>query len=101
MAAEITCSTNDLGKSIENAQEYLNKITSGIDSLYDSAMTLDGMWSGPAHDAFATQFYGDQKDMKEMCDTIQALLDCMRFARKEYDDCELQVGTLINSIRVD
>lgn len=100
MAQHIEVDTITLNSDRETMQENLNTIKTDMTKMYEAVAKLDMMWNGPANDAFNVQFMQDKADMDELCKIIQKVVDCMSFARKEYDNCENQISNIIAGIRI-
>ena len=97
---EIGVNTSTLNSQADSIEKEVKAIRGDITRMYEAVQTLDSMWDGPASMAFKTQFNNDQQKMLELCDTIQSIVDSMKFAKKEYEDCENAVNGIIASIRV-
>ena len=100
MGNEITVNTWTLSSDIETLQQQLNVIKTDMDKMYDAVRVLDSMWDGPANQAFNVQFNSDRNDMLELCNTVQKIIDCMEYAKKEYNSCEADVGSIVASIAI-
>ena len=100
MGQEISINTSTLSQDIEKLQQQLNRIRNDLNKMYQAVHTLDTMWDGPANAAFNMQFNKDKNDMTELCNTVQKIIDCMEYAKKEYNFCEAEVGSIIDSISI-
>ncbi len=100
MQQEIAVNTSTLSSDIETLQAQLNSIKNDMDKMYEAVRSLDNMWDGPANEAFKQQFYRDQEDMESLCDTVQKIINCMTYARGEYNTCENEISGIIASIRI-
>ena len=100
MSQEISINTSTLAVDIETLQQRLDEIRNDLDKMYSAVLVLDTMWDGPANAAFNTQFNKDKDDMTELCNTIQKIIDCMEYAKKEYNSCEAEVSGIIDSISI-
>lgn len=100
MGNEITVNTWTLSGDIETLQQQLNVIRADMDKMYEAVRVLDGMWDGPANQAFNVQFNSDRNDMLELCNIVQKIIDCMEYAKKEYNSCEADVGSIVASIAI-
>ena len=100
MANEITINTWTLSGDIETLQQQLNVIKADMNKMYDAVRVLDSMWDGPANQAFNVQFNKDRDDMAELCNMVQKIIDCMEYAKKEYNSCEADVGSIVASIAI-
>lgn len=97
---EIGVNPQTLNSQTDSIQRELTLIREDIEKMYDAVKTLDAMWDGPASEMFKAQFNVDKTSMEQLCDTIQSIIDSMRFAKHEYDQCESSVDSIISSIRV-
>ncbi len=95
---EIDINTESLSKDIESLQITLNSVKEEMRDVFTKIQELDMMWDGPANQEFMKQFGADSTFMTELCSTIQALLECMEYARKQYDSCDDAVRSMISSI---
>lgn len=100
MGQEITINTSTLARDIELLQQQLNIVKNDLNKMYNAVRGLDSMWDGPANQAFNTQFNHDRIDMTELCNTVQKIINCMEYAKKEYDSCEAYVSSIIASIAI-
>jgi len=100
MAQEIAINTGNLSTDIETLQEQLNQIRTDMDRMYEAVRILDSMWDGPANQAFNVQFAQDHKDMDSLCDTIQRIIDCLGYAKQEYNNCESEIAGIVAAISV-
>ena len=100
MGQEISINTSTLSGDIDKLQQQLNIIRNDLSKMYQAVHTLDTMWYGPANAAFNMQFNKDKNDMTELCNTVQRIIDCMEYAKKEYNSCEGEVSGIIDSIAI-
>ncbi|MBE5881920.1 MAG: hypothetical protein E7289_06420 [Lachnospiraceae bacterium] len=100
MSQEIAVNTSTLASDTQDLQTQLDAVKRSMNQMYDAMQTLDAMWDGPANDAFRAQFSKDQSDMGDLCETIQKIINCMTYAKDEYNTCERDVNGIISSIRV-
>ena len=100
MAKEIEINTLSLSKDIDTIHSHLNAINKDLGKMYDAVRVLDSMWDGPANAAFNEQFSKDRQDMKLLCDNIQRIIDCLHYAKNNYNSCEATVSTIISSIDI-
>ena len=100
MGQEISINTSTLSGDIDKLQQQLNIIRNDLSKMYQAVHTLDTMWDGPANAAFNMQFNKDKNDMTELCNTVQRIIDCMEYAKKEYNSCEGEVSGIIDSIAI-
>lgn len=97
---EIAVDTNLLQSDINNMRASLEKVKRKTESMFQEINALNGMWEGPAHEAFMRQFAADYQKMKELQGTIGKLIDCMQYADREYVTCENDIYSIINAVRI-
>lgn len=97
---EIAVNTDDLQRDINEMRNSLNQVKRRTDSMFQEINSLNGMWEGPAHEAFSRQFSADYQVMQELQKEVSRLIECMQYADKEYLSCESAINTIINSIRL-
>ena len=95
---EIAVDTSTLSDDITALQEELDDITSNLDKIFDEIIDLDTMWDGPANQAFMEQFARDTIYAHEICQTLQNLVECMTYAKGQYDTCENEISSIVSSI---
>ena len=100
MQQEIAINTGTLSGDIDVLQTQLNVIRRDMQNMYQAVRTLDTMWDGPSNAAFNVQFDKDHNDMTALCSTVQKIIDCMTYAKGEYDTCEHEVSAIIAAINV-
>ena len=100
MSKQITINTNTLNREISALRSHLQAIEQDLGNMYSAVRRLDAMWEGPANEAFRAQFESDRKSMEELCKTIRQIIECMEFAKNKYNQCETNVESIVQSIRV-
>jgi uncharacterized protein YukE len=68
--------------------------------MYSCVENLNAMWSGTAHDVFVGEIAVDKETFTALNREIQNLIDCMEYAKSQYDSCESEVDSLIAAISV-
>jgi uncharacterized protein YukE len=97
---EIAIDTKTLNSDINELQAALSSARLQLDDMFNRIAELNTMWEGPANAEFNTQFSNDYEDTKSMFDTIASLIECMEYARDQYNLCENEIGSIVNSIRI-
>lgn len=95
---EIEIETIALDRDIRELTGELDDAKKCISTMADDMRRLDSMWDGPANEAFMRQFALDEQYALELCGIVQKLIECMEYAKKQYDLCETEVGSLVKSI---
>jgi uncharacterized protein YukE len=97
---EIAIDTSTLNTDIGELQTALDSAKMQLEDMYTQMTELDTMWDGPANEEFNIQFKLDYTNTKSLFETIASLIECMEYARDQYNSCENEVGSLVNSIRI-
>ncbi len=97
---EITVDTAILAADVNELQEALAIVEDRLKKMFDHVTELDTMWDGPANEEFNRQFADDHENSREMCKTVQSIIDNMQYAREQYDICENEVNSIISAIGV-
>lgn len=95
---EIEIETTALDRDTRRLSEELELAKNLIRSMTDDMAQLNSMWDGPANEAFMAQYARDEQYAQKLCGMVQRMVECMEYARKQYDTCEGEVRTLISSI---
>lgn len=100
MGKEIAVNTVTLNQDIETLTTTLGQIKKNLGKMYDAVNALDSMWDGDANAIFNQQFETDRSAMEDVCKNIQSVIDCMDYAKEQYNTCEGRVGEIVSSIRI-
>ncbi|MBR3525127.1 MAG: WXG100 family type VII secretion target [Lachnospiraceae bacterium] len=100
MQDEIGVNTDTLRSQVESLRTEIGQAENELGKMYDAVQALDGMWDGPANEAFKAQFMDDREFMEELCKTVREIIDSMDNARTEYESCENAVRQMIEEIRI-
>lgn len=92
--------TSRLRRDIDSLKAQLAGMRRSGDQMMDGINALSAMWEGEAKNAFTQQFQSDYETLKNMADVIEELIGDLEEAGKQYETCEQQVGTIIQSIRI-
>lgn len=97
---EITINTLTLSGDINELRSMLSDVRGQLKGMFEQVAELDAMWDGPANEAFNRQFNNDYENAVNLCTTVESLLNCMEYARDQYNQCENGVGSIVNAIPV-
>ena len=97
---EIAMNTEILQNDIIVLETTLETIKNKTENMFNNMKALDMMWEGVTNQVFMIQFTNDYNQMKELCSTLEHLLESLRTAKKEYEQCESNVNLLIKDIQV-
>lgn len=79
-------------------QVALDDVSESRRAMFQAIETLNGMWTGEAHDAYLAQFIADSEMTAAVISEIQTLINSVDTARKSYDTCEQTVKDLIAAV---
>lgn len=97
---QIAIDTGILQSDINAYEEALNTVKSKMDNMFNNMAELDSMWDGQANSAFMAQFNKDYTTLKDLAGLLTKLLEDLKLAKKEYDQCDSSVNTVINAIQI-
>lgn len=97
---EIAVNTSTLSNDINALQSALASARAQLDNMFNQVAELDTMWDGPANAEFNRQFGNDYENAKNLCKTIESIIECMKFARDQYNSCENEVNSIVSAIMI-
>jgi len=100
VADKIRVNTDSLNRTRENVANQIKQIRGQITNMYGEITALNSMWEGEAHAAFDTHFKSDVKNLENLCKSLDGIVNYENNAVTEYNRCERNVASLINSIKV-
>ena len=100
MADLIKVNTSRLKSDASDIKGHIKGIKKELLDLKNHRSALDAMWDGEGSEAFKAAFSADITALEQAIKTIEALNGYEDNARKKYDECENQVGDLVNQVKV-
>lgn len=97
---EITVDTSVLAIDIHELQAALIAARAQLKDMFQQMAELNIMWNGPANAEFNRQFRNDHERMADLCKAVEQLIDCMGYARDQYNACENEVNSIVSAIRM-
>ena len=97
---DIEINTDALRNDINNMEDQIKNVYNDMQSLNDAVSLLNSMWRGDANIAFNTVYRSDYENMQEASKTVEQLISCMRYAVKQYNECDSKVMTAIKAVRI-
>ena len=97
---EITVNTDTLAYDIAELTSRLNMARRMLTDMFAQIQELDAMWDGPANNEFNRQFANDHENAKGLCQTVESLINCMEYAKEQYNSCENQVNGIVSAINI-
>lgn len=96
----IEISTSWLDNDITRMQERLDNLTAAKDQVYRCLENLNSMWEGAAQQTFITQTRIDEMVLRGLINNLNNLIECMEYAKSEYEKCTEEVNSKIAGIRL-
>lgn len=93
-------STERLDTDINKLQENLDNLRAAKDQVYRCLEQLNTMWDGIAKMTFQAQTIMDEQVLAGLLANLDNLIACMEYAKSEYNRCNEDVNSKINSIRL-
>lgn len=97
---EIEQNTDFLSDDIARLEDEKAALEQAIEEMFFAVRDLESTWRGPARESFEIQFNNDYQKCKELNKTLESLIEKLRIAQTEYDNCESEVGSIVQAIRV-
>jgi uncharacterized protein YukE len=97
---EIAVDTDILNSDIGELQMLLDSAKLQLDEMFNQIVELNTMWEGAAKEQLINQFELDYSNAKNIIETIESLIECMKYARNQYNSCENEIENLVNSIKI-
>ena len=97
---EIAVNTSTLANDIDELRTALTSARAQLDDMFNQVTELDTMWDGPANEEFNRQFGNDYENAKNLCKTIDSIIECMVFAKDQYNICENDVNSIVSAITI-
>lgn len=89
-----------LKADVEELETNTANARKSLESLAAELEELNTMWSGRANMAFRKQANSDCAAMENMLREMDKLAECMKHAGKEYENCENNVKSAVDGIRI-
>lgn len=96
----IEISTPQLANDIRKMSDLLDNLVSSKDQVYRCLEDLNTKWEGITHTVFVNQTRVDQQVLQSLIANLENLIECMTYARTEYERCTDEVNSKIASIRL-
>lgn len=90
--------TTQVADTRARLQAALDSVAESRTAMLQAIEALNGMWVGPAHDAYLTQFAADSEMTSGVIGEIQNLINLVDTARRSYDTCEQTVKDLVTAV---
>lgn len=97
---EIAVNTSTLANDIQELRTALSAAREQLKDMFGQITELDAMWDGPANAEFNKQFGVDHENATNLCNTVESLIECMEYARDQYNSCENEVDGMVSSIQI-
>lgn len=92
--------TNQLLSDADDMSFEIEEILLEVRSVYDEVQALGAMWQGTASDKFAKSFGDEYTKINEYLTELKKCVDHVKVSAEDYNSCEQQVYSMVDSIRV-
>ena len=96
----IEISTQRLNVDIRQMSGELDQLQGAVTRVYNSLEELNGMWEGPANRSFYAQTQIDRMVCEDLLSDLHELVECLEYAKDEYQECREAVNSKIRSMRL-
>lgn len=96
----IEISTPWLDNDITRMQEQLDNLVAAKNQVYRRLESLNSMWEGAAQYIFINQTRIDETVLQGLVNNLNNLIECMQYAKNEYEKCNDEVNSKIAGIRL-
>jgi uncharacterized protein YukE len=96
----IEISTPWLDNDITRMQEQLDNLVAAKNQVYRRLESLNSMWEGAAQYIFINQTRIDETVLQGLINNLNNLIECMQYAKSEYERCNDEVNSKIAGIRL-
>lgn len=96
----IEIDTERLNVDITDMREHLEELDRAQQQIYRCLENLKAMWQGPAQMRFYAQTQIDQATLRGLMGNLENLVQCMEYAKNEYNRCSNEVQEKIAAIRL-
>ena len=96
----IEISTPWLDNDITRMQVQLDNLVDAKNQVYRRLEILNSMWEGAAQYIFINQTRIDETVLQGLINNLNNLIECMQYAKSEYERCNDEVNSKIAGIRL-
>lgn len=100
MSEVIEVNTSTLEQDASFLNEQASLIKKNIYKMYAITDDLNGMWAGPAKDAFVSNLRIEREEMIEALREAEHILELINKAVEVYKKCELSVNEEIENLKL-
>lgn len=97
---EIKINTTRLGTDAAQVLSLINNMERQLNNMKSNVDQLNGMWEGPAKQAFTQAFENDRSFAEAILKELKSLQGFETQAKDKYEKCEQQVSSLVDSIKI-
>lgn len=100
MADKIKIHTARLGADAGRIQSYINNIAKEMVQIEQSVTAMQAMWEGAGREAFYQTFRNDMEVVNGALAGLRAVYEYDMNAKKQYEQCDRKVASMIAEIKV-
>lgn len=94
---EFEIEINRLSSDASELETACGSVSASAQESYEIMKSLKTEWEGSAQQVFENQIDADFEMIKGMEETIKYMVECLKYAAKEYSKCENEVYNEVNS----
>ena len=96
----IEISTQQLSGDISKMENHVGQLEAIKRQVFSCLEGLNSMWIGPTHDSFEAQVRVDHEVLEGLLQSLHNLIECMQYAKSEYENCQGRVSENITAIQL-
>lgn len=96
----IEINTAYLDADTKTMQTQLEALKAAQTQVLRSLLEVDSMWEGAANQAFVAQIQVDARMLQELLKSIKNLIECLEYAKEQYNNCTEDVNSKIAALRM-
>ncbi len=100
MAERIANDLETFNGDITDYEGHYKNLVNHFDDMVNHMNALNNMWEGEAHNEFLQTFETDKKKTHDMIKDFKKILDELKFAHREYSECERSISNMIDQMSV-
>lgn len=96
----IEISTERLDMDIRTMQDQVDALYNAQTQVFRCLENLNAMWDGTANQVFIAQTNLDRGKLEVLLQNLRNLIECMEYAKSEYQRCQSDVDDKISGLRL-
>lgn len=92
--------TGRLSGTTNSMKDYLTEIANQQKKMDTAMEQLNGLWHGPSHDLFISEYAKDAQKMNELISALSKVINHFSTANNNYNLCEDKAVNIAKQIRI-